>query len=261
RCGVDAGLSTSGLASAVGLSQSKVSKVENAQQSVRRDHVEAWLDVCDVTGPQRAQLLDLAEDALVEASTWWREHRTGLRAKQLRVARLEAQAARIREFQPGIIPGLAQTPDYAAAMLRFFNVTSQHDVAAAVTARLDRQAILHSPTAVELLIGEVALRWEPSGQTGLLAAQLDRLTQLTRTAGVRLGLVRANAPSPPQLGGFAIYDHDGELTTVCETLTGEATYADPRDTHVYVEMFTQLSAVALFDQDARGLLTELIEQL
>jgi len=256
---VEAGLSTTGLASAVGLSQGKISKIENAQQSIRREHVEGWLRATGVSGAERSGLLALAEEALVEASSWWREHRTGLRSKQLKLARLEGRATRIRQFEPGVVPGLAQTPDYAGAMLRFSNVTSQGDAAAAVQARMDRQAVLYSGTAVELLIGEIALRWAPPGQPHIRAGQLDRLMQLTRASRVRLGLVPADSPSPPQLTGFTIYDSGDERTVTCETYTGEVTYQDPRAVEFYVEVFEQLSAIALFDERARDLIRQLIE--
>lgn len=260
---VDAGLTTEQLAAEVGISQSKISKVENARQRVRLDHVDAWTRACGADEPTSARLIDLAEDALVEASTWRREHRAGLRAKQLRVARLERSATRIQEFQPGIVPGLAQTPDYARAILSHFDVSSQRDVAAAVQTRMDRQQVLYNPDKrVELLIGEIALRWGPAGARHVLAAQLDRLIQLTRTSPLSLGLVPADAATPPQLCGFVIYTlEDDELVAVSETFTGEATYADQRDAAFHSDVFGGLAAAAVFGENARALLTDLLERL
>lgn len=260
---VDVGLTTEQLAAEIGISQSKISKVENARQRVRTDHVEAWARACGVSATERQGLLDLAEDALTEAATWRRELRAGLRAKQLSVARLERRASRIREFQPGIVPGLAQTPDYAQAILGSLDTSRQGDVGAGVQARMDRQQVLYDPgKRVDLLVGEIALRWAPSGLTHVLAGQLDRLIQLTRASSVTLGVLRADAPTPPQLGGFVIYDLDeDDQLAVIETLAGETTYRDQRDLTVYADAFDGLAAGALFGGDARTLLIDLITQL
>lgn len=264
RLRLSAGLTGEKLGEAIGASQPKISKIERAKQTVRVDDVDAWARACDAADVDREALLELAEDALLQASTWRREHRAGLRAKQIRVAELESRATRIREFPPGVMPGLVQTSDYAAAVLRFADLSGQRDVAAGVAARMDRQRILYSEdTDVELVIGEAILRWRPEGSTSILAGQLDRLIQLTATSGVRLGIVPEGAEhAPPQMNGFAIYDlpEEGPIVVV-ETFAAELRHDDPRDVAIYVELFEGLADAAVFGEEARGLLMDHLRRL
>lgn len=257
RLRLSAGLTGEELGEAIGASQPKISKIELAKQSVRVDDVDAWARTCGVDDQRRQELLKLAEDALLQASTWRREHRAGLRAKQLQAAELEGRATRIREYPPGLIPGLVQTSDYAAAVLRFADLSRQRDVAAAVAARMDRQRILYAEdTDIELLIDEAILYWRPEGSRSVLAAQLDRLIQLTSTAPMRLGIVPLGAQSaPPPVNGFVIFDlPDDEHIVLVETFAAELRHDDPRDVAIYEELFESLTNAALFGDEARELL-------
>lgn len=69
RSRVDAGLTTTELARSTSISQGKVSKRETGAQSARVDHVDAWARACGADEQTSAQLLELAELALAEAST------------------------------------------------------------------------------------------------------------------------------------------------------------------------------------------------
>lgn len=264
RLRLRAGLTGEELGEAIGASQPKISKIERARQSVRVDDVDAWARACGADDDRREALLELAEDALLQASTWRREHRAGLRAKQLRIAEVERRATRIREFPPGVMPGLVQTSDYAAAVLRFADLSGQRDIAAGVAARMDRQRILYSEdTDIELVIGEAVLHWRPERSTSILAAQLDRLIQLTATSPVRLGIVPQDAPDvPPPMNGFAICDLPDEgPVVVVETFAAELRHDDPRDVAIYVEIFDRLVDAAVFGEEARELLVEHLRRL
>lgn len=243
----------------MGISQGKVSKIETGAQSARVDHVDGWARACGVDDQTRVQLVELAETALTEASTWRREHRAGLTAKQTQVARWEQRAERIREFQPAIVPGLLQTRAYATAVLSIANISGQRDLDAAVTARLARQQILtQAPDLrVELIVTEAALAWSPPGDDQLWAEQRRHLIDTALAQRVRLGVLPSTAPGPPRLNAFTIYDFadTGDRLTVVETFAAELYHDDPRDTAVYVEIFDALTAVALFDQNATRLLS------
>lgn len=255
---LDAGLTTTELARSAGISQGKVSKIETGAQSARVDHVEAWARACGVDDQARVQLAELAETALTEASTWRREHRAGLTVKQTQVAGWEQRAARIREFQPALVPGLLQTRAYAAAVLGIANVSGQRDLDTAVTARLARQQILaQAPDLrVDLIVAQAALEWSPPGDDRLWPEQLQQLVDAALAQRVRLGVLPSAAPGPPRLNAFTIYDFadTGEQLAVVETFAAELYHDDPRDVAIYVEIFDALAAVALFGEDA----TELI---
>lgn len=255
---LDAGLTTTDLARSAGISQGKISKIETGAQSARVDHVDGWARACGVDDQTRVQLLELAKTALTEASTWRREHRAGLTAKQTRVARWEQRAARIREFQPSLVPGLLQTTAYAAAVLGIADVSGQRDLNTAVTARIARQQILERAPdpRVELIVAEAALAWSPPGDDRLWPEQREQLVDAVLAQRVRLGVLPSAAPGPPRLNAFTIYDFadTDEQLVVVETFAAELYHDDPRDVAVYVEIFDALAAVALFDEHAAELI-------
>ena len=75
--------------------------------------VTAWPGAICITGDRRAVLLALAEAAVNEVATFRIRLSSGLAAVQDSVRDLEASARVVRNFQPGIIPGLLQTAESA----------------------------------------------------------------------------------------------------------------------------------------------------
>ena len=164
-----AGLSGRQLARAAGLSQSAVSRAERGESVLSLPEVTAWADAAGVSGDRRAVLLALAEAAVNEVATFRLRLRGGLAAAQESVGDLEASARVVRNFQPGIIPGLLQTADYARRIMALADTGHDGGLAAAVAARLARQQALHDPArSFEFVMTEAALRYRP-GAPDILA--------------------------------------------------------------------------------------------
>lgn len=72
RFRVTAGLSGAELAKSVGMSSSKISRVETCDSGIYFDDVEKLLDFYEVKGKRRVELLDLARHA--EQCGWLRVH-------------------------------------------------------------------------------------------------------------------------------------------------------------------------------------------
>jgi hypothetical protein len=108
-------------------------------------------------------LLALAEAAANEVATFRIRLSSGLAAVQDSVRDLEASARVVRNFQPGIIPGLPQTAEYARQIMALAGIGHHGSHAAAVAARLRRQQALHNPDrSFEFLLTEAALRYRPA---------------------------------------------------------------------------------------------------
>jgi hypothetical protein len=145
-------------------SQAKVSRIENGVVRSTVEDIEAMLDALGVHGDKREQLLALAEEASESTVSWRVLHKGGMARWQYELDQLLRTAARVRHFQPMIVPGLMQTAEYARQALELGNWTGQKDVDAAVVARLARQQILFEPACPQYhyLLGEIGLRWRPS---------------------------------------------------------------------------------------------------
>jgi hypothetical protein len=209
-----------------------------------------------------------AEAAQVEASNWREELRGGLAAGQRRVARIEQRASLLRTFAHASVPALFQDAAYAARLFELGEFTTpgqRRDVAAAVSARLERQAVLYRPDKrIELVISEAALRWRPVPGPAM-AAQLHQVASLSTLPSVRLGVVPLDVESDtPLLHGFNIFgdpDAGEETLVIAETLTAPVYVRDPEYVAVYAEAFARLMRSAVVGDDARGFVARLAGSL
>src|SRR5579875_3753492 len=74
----------------------------------------------------------------------------------------EAAARALRNFEPSLVPGLLQTPEYARAVLATRPNTSEEEVDDLVAARLGRQAVLgrEDPPLLWVVVDEAVLHRE-----------------------------------------------------------------------------------------------------
>lgn len=84
-------------------------------------------------------------------------------------------------WQPALIPGLLQTPEYARAILTSWRLNTDEDIEAKLAARTGRQAILDSDDPPDLcaLLDESVLR-RCIGSAAIMAGQLEHLAQAAR---------------------------------------------------------------------------------
>ncbi len=260
-----AGLNGYQLAEHVGISQSKVSRIEAGSAVPTVREAEAWARAVGASDDVLANLIGMAEAALTEVETWRIALRHGLPNLQTDVRALEANARRISNFQPSLVPGLLQTAEYARRVFTLADVVGRQDYAGAVAARMSRQEILFDEDRrFEFLVTEGALRWRP-GLPKLLLTQLDRVSSVATLSNVSLGLIPQDTEATAAAShGFTIYEdrEDSEEPFVrVELIHGELTVSDPEDVAIYRARFSQLGEAAVFDEDARSLLAGIADDL
>lgn len=97
-------------------SPSRVSRLLSGKRTVKPIDVSAFLALCDVTGPQRDALLDLAENSY--ATQWCQEHGMTAPASVPTLENLEDSASSVTCLDVLAVPALLQTEDYTRAALR-----------------------------------------------------------------------------------------------------------------------------------------------
>ncbi|GIH11220.1 transcriptional regulator [Rhizocola hellebori] len=263
-----AGLSGRALATRLGnWSQAKVSRIENGVVSSTIEDIEAMLDALGVDGDRRDQLLALAEEASESTVSWRVLHKGGMARWQHELDQLLRRAARVRHFQPMVVPGLMQTAEYARHVLELGNWTGQKDVDAAVVARLARQQILFEPTCPQYhyLLGEIGLRWRPTDSVPLHRAQLDRVVTVAALPTVTVQLLPTDRPTAALgLHGFRIYDFNDEdepTVVFVETISGEITISEPDNVATYIATWEQLVKSALSPEDTKAYIQQMSRTL
>ena len=206
------------MGTAIGATQGTVYRIEHGQTLPSIPHVRKWLDAVEEAGVEvdRERLLDLVEAVHAETRGWG-ELLGNVGHAQDDAFDLEENARRIRNYQPTVIPGLLQTPEYARALL---SIGRTKDVAAALAKRLDRQHRLYEAgRQFVFLIAEPVLRW-PLGGDQVLAAQLDRIVSLAQLDSVDVAVVPASATVAAVWHNFILWEFDDEPVRVTAELVG-----------------------------------------
>lgn len=236
-----AGLSGDALAKVSGLSQSKISRVETGRSLPSIEEVRAWATATNASAEELAELAGLVEQVATSATSWRVLQRLGLVERQREIAELERQANRILTFQPVVIPGLLQVPDYAKRAMAM-GYSGEADPQA-VAARLERQRILYDESKqFEFLLTEGALRWRPGDMD--MRPQMDRLMSAANLPNVTLGIVPFESASTVFLNQFVLWELPDETLVTVETYSAELTVTEAHDLARYRQVWERLSAAA-----------------
>ena len=253
----DAELTARQVAHAAGWHESKCSRIEHARTVPSPADIRAWCAICGVSD-QAADLtatLRGIESMYVE---WRRMVRSGMLKLQEAPQSLYERTRQFRIYEPGVIPGLFQTAEYARArmgrIVEFNGIPD--DLDAAVAARLDRQRVLRKGDHhFAVVLEEWALR-SRIGSPEMMADQLEHLSRELALPNAAIGIIPASAArtmwSSP---GFWIYD---ESRVLIETPAAELSITQPREITVYLRTFAELAAMAVYGSRARELISRAI---
>jgi transcriptional regulator with XRE-family HTH domain len=253
----NAGLTGVNLARAVGISQSRISRIETGHLIPHADEVDRLADALRVDADTRTELHEQARAARSSMRSWRSLHARGFAQHQQTIARWEQAAARIRLFQPNLVPGLLQTAEYARHAIELS--TTDQDIPTAVAARMARQAMLSERgKSFEFLMTEGALRWRIA-PTDVHARQLNHVASLATQANVSIGVIPWHAQvAAHQSTMFYLLDDDRAYV---ELLNGEVTTEDRNDVAQYAAAWSALSDAAVTGEDAIAELHRIASEL
>lgn len=210
----DLGLSGVEVAKALGMSPSKISRIETGARGLRVEDVAAMLGHYQVPEQKRAQILDQVRKA--EERGWWESQGLGLPQLWQALINFESRATRIQNFEALVIPGLLQTDEYTEAIIRSINKTlSKVELTNLVASRRARQTVLGTRELQFLaIIDESALR-RPIAESGVMRRQLRHLVDTADRPNVTVRVVPLQAgPHAGLQGPFACLDFAEEPSLV-----------------------------------------------
>ena len=188
-------------------STSKINRIENGRLPVR---VETVWALCRLYGADAATTDALAALAPgTEQDGWLEEYGETIVPDHLRLyAGLEASASRIRGFEPEVIKGPLQTPEYAAAIIGCDPRVNADAVEQRVRFRMERQrTVFESSPGMTVAMGEGALL---CGPPDVMEPQIEHLRALSERPKVDVRVVPFSAGMFPRLGSFTLLDFDDE---------------------------------------------------
>jgi uncharacterized protein DUF5753 len=221
--------------------------------------VEQLADALNVGTEQRRALIDQATAMHTEVHAWRALHLPSFRQHQDEIRQIEAQATEIRVFQPSLVPGLLQTPEYCRALLALDRIRPVDDLTDAVSARMERQTALYDESKrFRFVLTEGALRWR-IGSPSIHAMQLHHVAGLANLPNVSVGIIPLLAKvQARQTNMFAIFDNS---TVVIETMTAELTLREEQLIAFYLRAFDTLGSHAVYGEDARAVLDRIATEL
>jgi transcriptional regulator with XRE-family HTH domain len=100
------------LAGSLSWPASKISKLENGRQTPTDADIRAWVQATNSEGETEALLASL-HTLEIQHAEWRRLLKAGLRSHQHELAQQDQKIKLYRVFEPAVIPGLLQAPEYA----------------------------------------------------------------------------------------------------------------------------------------------------
>src|SRR6266851_2442991 len=167
RCRVVADMSQEQVGQQISYSAALVGLVENAKRVPSRDFAERCDDAL-ATGGALARLWPLVSREMLPG--WFRPW-----------IEIEHEATALRSFEPLVIPGLLQTPEYARTLLAAQPAASEDELEQLVVTRMERQVILsrENPPHLWCLLDEGSLR-RCIGGAKTMHDQLLHLAEMAR---------------------------------------------------------------------------------
>jgi transcriptional regulator with XRE-family HTH domain len=247
------------VADGIGMTRATISKYETGKILPSVATVERLADALGVDSDQRRALIDAATAAHTEVHAWRAIQTPSFRKRQDEIREIEAQATEICVFQPSIVPGLLQTPQYCEALLTLDRIRPVENLSDAVASRMGRQAALYDESKTfAFVLTEGALRWR-IGSPSVHAMQLHHLAGLAQLPNVTVGIIPMMAEvGARQTNMFAIFDL---FAVVIETMTAELTLREEQLIAFYARVYNTLSDHAVFDDDAQAILSRIAAEL
>ncbi|RKT56571.1 helix-turn-helix domain-containing protein [Saccharothrix australiensis] len=254
-------LSCEDVASMLGVSASKISRMETGKSGLQIDDVASLLGFYKVPAPRRKELLDLMRKG--EEMGWW-ERQAGLPKLWRALIDFENKALRIHNYELLMVPGLLQTAEYTRALVKAIDPTvSDYELDTLVSARMARQTLLSRSNAPQYLavIHEAALRIQV-GDQAVMRRQLRQLQDAAERPNVTVVVVPMDAgPHVGLRGSFMILEfrHEPAIVHVENQVTG-LFLEDPADLEGYRLALRNILGVGLAPGATADLLAALIKE-
>jgi transcriptional regulator with XRE-family HTH domain len=251
----EAGLSVEYVAEQLLCSPSKISRLETAQRRASARDIRDLCDLYQVSSAQRDYLTNLGRESARKA--WWQP----FDLPYATYVGLEAEAIAIKDFEPGVFPGLLQSPAYVRVLHeRAIPRLSPEVIEQRVEERRKRQEILTrhdpQPPRFDAVIDESVLH-RVAGGPAVMSAQLQRTIEAADNPNVTIRVLPFSAGAHPALDNlFIVLDFAPPVPGVvyAEGLVGHMYRERPEDIRRYKKVFEYLSDIALSAEDSLGLL-------
>ncbi|MFG2816947.1 helix-turn-helix domain-containing protein [Streptomyces sp. NPDC048410] len=244
----------------LGVSSSKLSRIESGTNSPKERDLPRFFETYGITTPQEQEnLRELA--AAAHRPNWWQPW-SAVTPKYLQaVVSFEDMACRVRSFEPTYLHGLLQTPEYARALIeRGRGPANTYDEL--VRFRTARQEQFTAADKKLFCIVDETTLARPVGSSAIMRGQLQHLIDLTSHSRIQLRLAPLyDFDVHVELGPTTIFDFAGRLLPTIvftEAYDGGLVIEDEEMVDRRVKAFDELAARSLDSHAMRRRLQHLM---
>lgn len=244
------GRSMLSIADQLGWSESKISRMETGQQPITPEEAASLLAVLGVIGDEHAKLMAMARTPTDPA--WLDNIRDGLPEESITLATYEAEAVRLTNWAPLLVPGLMQTLDYSRAFMLADGIP-ELEVGKRLMARANRQRqILDRGVEYRAYIDETVLRFNRVGDDLIRRSQLRHLLDLSERDNVTIQLVSVNSDAHSGLiGPFMVIEFELTPPVVHIELSRSGVFlSDDSETTPYTEALGRFPSILMEEADS-----------
>lgn len=253
-------------ASWTGLREGTISKMENGKQAIMPRNVRLLCQFYDVGAPRSDLLVRLADEA--NQRGWWDFYSDTMPDWFEQFVGLESDATELWNYNPSVVDGLLQTPDYAMALIEAsLPRSTDADVRRSVELRTARQGRLNRdvhPTQLHVVLDEAVLH-RVIGSPAVMREQLEHLADASTRPNITVQVMPFSSGAHPAMKG------PFSLLRFPETLEMDAVYLEnergaiwlerPADIEHYTTVFREMSKLALTPEETRDRVVNLAKSL
>ncbi|SDR74225.1 Helix-turn-helix domain-containing protein [Actinopolymorpha singaporensis] len=254
------------LAKATGLSQAKLSKLENGHLRPQIDEILDIAEALNIQGDAWTLFVDTARGAAERG--WWEAHTSRMGHRQARYADLEQGASQIRDYAMALVPGLLQTEAYARSIAELDDLTFVEPTITkqgVVRGRADRQRMLRRRRpAYQVILDELVIR-RPAVPRDVLAEQFRHLAEQPMHADIRVLPVDAQikGPAVPK-SAFGLYTYPEPFSRTLATvdnLAFDTVLTGEDEVRLHTALWERLLEASLPAADSVALLRKAADEL
>lgn len=246
----DADMTVEQVAERLLCSPSKVSRLETGQRGASPRDIRDLCDLYSIDDPvRREHLAALAREGRGQA--WWQP----FDLPYATYIGLESAALVIKDFEPGVFPGLLQTPAYARAVHEAtLETLSPEIIEQRLEVRRTRQQILvrEDPPQLAAIIDEAVLHRRIGG-AAVMGDQLESTIEACGRSNITVQILPYSIGAHPALDStFIMLELEPSVADVVyvEGLVGQIYLERPQDFQKYARVFDRLKAGSLSPKDS-----------
>jgi hypothetical protein len=257
-----AGLTAVALARKLGWPLTTISRMENGGRTSTTTDVIQYAVMCGMKAPEVKPLVEFTRLAERKQGYYLSDKRIDGALQSLIFH--ESSAGRVLGYEPQVIPGLLQTPDYTRALITAVNPDVSEDrVGGAVRTRMERRRILSvsNPARFTFFIDEHALR-QRVGTEAVMQEQLLHLVLMAALDNVIVRILPSAAGERSAFGGAFQLMEFGQhrpVVSMDNLCFGGLILDDPAYVNGYYKLVPMLADVALDEGQSREFAAELAD--